>query len=252
MSSILAYIVSADPFETSSVSEQSAAIRHAAQQMVVDVPQTYIVAFSTVETTRSATAIAKENGWTIGVASHAVASAFVGCDVTIVICSGRDTTAHPRLTTAHPRLTTIHLWADRPSVGGVRDWAAKSSADPNAPPTAGHDDWDSLPFGGDQGSAELGTEWDSIYPYKDADGAVHFSKSCKACRSFPKKWARIAPFVWRWRSVHGFKLHQLVEAVNVRFGLTTSVETIRKVCLYAAYDPSWAGVSDSNNPNGDN
>jgi len=236
--SILGYIVSADPFETSAVSEQAAALRYPAQQMGTDVPQTYIVPFSTVETTRSATALAKENGWAIGVASHAVASAFVGSDVTIIICSGRDTTAHPHL-------STIHLWADRPSIDGVRDWAAKSSADSAPPPPAGRDDWDSLPFGDHPNSAELGTEWDSIYPYKDADGAVHFSKSCKACRSFPKKWGRIAPFVWKWRNTHGFKLHQLVEAVNVRFGLTTSMETIRKVCLYAAYDPSWAGVSEA-------
>jgi hypothetical protein len=64
--SILGYIVSADPFETSAVNEQAAAIRHAAQQMGTDVTQTYIVPFSTVETTRSATALAKENGWAIG------------------------------------------------------------------------------------------------------------------------------------------------------------------------------------------
>ena len=153
MSSILAYIVSADPFETSAVSEQAAAIRHAAQQMGTDVTQTYIVPFSTVEATRSATAIAKENGWAIGVASHAVASAFVGCDVTIVICSGCDTTAHPRL-------STIHLWADRPSVGGVRDWAMRSAA------STTQADWDSLPFGDSPTPHQVGVAWERAYPFR--------------------------------------------------------------------------------------
>ena len=230
---LLGYIVSADPFETSSISEQGVAICHAAKQMGTDVPQMHIVPFSTVETTRAAAAVAKENGWAIGVASHAVASSFVGCSVTIVICGDSDTTAHHHL-------STIHLWTDRPSVGGVREWASKSSAD-----SAASLDWDSLPFGDHPNSADLGTPWERIYPYKAEDGSVHFSKSCKACRSFPKKWQRIAPFVWKWRSVHKFNLRQLVEAVNARFGLTTSVETIRKICLYAAYDPSWAGVSEA-------